>query len=238
MSVPRGLGALGILALLGCGSDSKLANPADSPYAPVIDPANFARSTTIDNPYFPLKPGTVLSYAGRGESIVVEVLSQTRTVMGIACVAVRDRVSEDGEVVEDTEDWYAQDNDGNVWYMGEDSKDMKNGQVVSRHGSWEAGVDGALPGIIMLARPLDGLWYRTEYYRGEAEDLAQILSLNETVSVPYGTFANCLKILDFNALEPGVEEHKYYAPGIGVVKEVQVRGGGDELVELTAVQNE
>ncbi|MBI2505205.1 MAG: hypothetical protein HYW07_18480 [Candidatus Latescibacteria bacterium] len=238
MNTPRGLGALWALALLGCGSDSKLANPADSPYAPVIDPANFTRSTAIDNPYLPLKPGTVLSYQGRGESIVVEVLSQTRTVMGIACVAVRDRVSENGEVVEDTEDWYAQDNEGNVWYMGEDSKDMKNGQVVSRHGSWEAGVDGALPGIIMLARPLDGLWYRTEYYRGEAEDLAQILSLNETVTVPYGTFSNCLKILDFNALEPGVEEHKYYAPGIGVVKEVQVRGGGDALVELTAVQNE
>lgn len=238
MRVSRGLGALWALALLGCGSGGKLTNPADSPYAPVIDPANFARSTTIDNPYFPLKPGAVLSYQGRGESIVVEVLSQTRTVMGIECVVVRDRVSEKGELVEDTDDWYAQDNDGNVWYMGEDSKDMEKGKVVSRHGSWEAGVDGALPGIIMLARPLDGLWYRTEYYRGEAEDLAQVLSLHETVTVPYGTFANCLKILDFNALEPGVEEHKYYAAGIGVVKEVQVRGGGDELVELTAVQNE
>lgn len=237
MNTQRCLAALWALALLGCGSDNKLANPADSPYAPVIDPANFARSTTIDNPYFPLKPGTTWNYQGRGESIAVEVLSQTRTVMGIPCVAVRDRVSEDGEVVEDTEDWYAQDNDGNVWYMGEDSKDMKKGQVVSRHGSWEAGVDGALPGIIMLAKPLDGLWYRTEYYRGEAEDLAQILSLHETVTVPYGTFANCLKILDFNALEPGVEEHKYYAPGIGVVKEVQVRGAGGELVELTAVQH-
>ena len=238
MRILRRLGALGILALLGCGSGEKLINPADSPYAPVIDPANFTRSTTIDNPYFPLKPGTVLNYQGKGESIVVEVLSQTRTVMGIECVVVRDQVSEKGELVEDTDDWYAQDNDGNVWYMGEDSKDMEKGKVVSRHGSWEAGVDGALPGIIMLARPLDGLWYRTEYYRGEAEDLAQVLSLHETVTVPYGTFGNCLKILDFNALEPGVEEHKYYAAGIGVVKEVQVRGGGDELVELTAVQKE
>lgn len=229
------LKVLSAVLLLGCGnSDKKLTNPADSPYTPVVSPANFTNSTTIDNPYFPLRPGTTMTYEGKGESIVVEVLSQTRTVMGIACVIVRDRVSEGGELVEDTDDWYAQDNDGNVWYMGEDSKDMEKGQVVSRHGSWEAGVNGALPGIIMLAKPLAGLWYRTEYYRGEAEDLAQILSLNETVTVPYGTFTNCLKILDFNALEPGVEEHKYYAPGIGVVKEVEVRGGTDfaELVDL------
>jgi len=89
----------------------------------------------------------------------------------------------------------------------------------------------------MLAKPLDGLWYRTEYYEGEAEDLAQILSLNETVTVPYGTFTNCLKVLDFNALEPGVEEHKYYAPGIGVVKEVEVKGGSD-FAELVDIQTE
>lgn len=228
---------LSAVLLLGCGSSEKLANPADSPYAPHIDPANFASSTTVDNPYFPLRPGTRMTYEGKGERITVEVLRQTRKVMGIDCVVVRDRVWQDGDLAEDTDDWYAQDNDGNVWYMGEDSKEIKKGQVVSAHGSWEAGVDGAFPGIIMLAKPLDGLWYRTEYYRGEAEDLAQILSLDETVTVPYGTFARCLKILDFNALEPGVEEHKYYAPGIGVVREVEVRGGSD-FAELVDIQTE
>jgi hypothetical protein len=233
------LGMLSIALLWGCGDDSgnKLTNPADSPYAPKISPADFASSTLIDNRYFPLKPGTTMTYEGKGERIVVEVTGETRTVMGIACVVVRDRVWEGDELIEDTFDWYAQDNDGNVWYMGEESKEYEKGKVVSTEGSWEAGVDGAFPGIIMLAKPLDGLWYRTEYYADEAEDLAQVLSLDETVTVPYGTFENCLKILDFNALEPGVEEHKYYAPGLGVVKEVEVKGGSD-FAELIDVQTE
>jgi len=230
---------LAIVLLLGCGddSDNKLTNPADSPYAPNIDPADFSNSTVVDNEYFPLTPGTTMTYEGKGERIVVEVTYETREVMGITCVVVRDRVWEGEELIEDTFDWYAQDNDGNVWYMGEDSKELEKGEVVSTEGSWEGGVDGAFPGIIMLAKPLDGLWYRTEYYEGEAEDLAQILSLNETVTVPYGTFTNCLKVLDFNALEPGVEEHKYYAPGIGVVKEVEVKGGSD-FAELVDIQTE
>ena len=228
--------ALGVAA---CGDDDKeLTNPANSPYEIVVDPADFAGSTIVDNQYMPLVPGTVLVYEGGTERIEVEVLHETRTVMGIACVVVRDRVWDEGELIEDTYDWYAQDNDGNVWYMGEDSKEMKGDQVLNTHGSWESGVDGALPGVIMLAKPLVGLWYRTEYYEGEAEDLAQILSLNETVTVRAGTYSGCLKVLDFNALEPGVEEHKYYAPGVGVVKEVEVRGGSDaaELIQIRTGQ--
>jgi hypothetical protein len=231
--------ALAAVLLLACGDDAddKLTNPADSPYAPNIDPADFANSAAVDNPYFPLTPGTTMTYEGKGERIVVEVLHETRNVLGIPCAVVRDRVWEGEELIEDTFDWYAQDNEGNVWYMGEDSKELEKGEVVSAAGSWEAGIDGAFPGIIMLAKPLDGLWYRTEYYEGEAEDLAQVLSLDETVTVPYGTFTHCLKILDFNALEPGVEEHKYYAPGIGVVKEVEVKGGSD-FAELVDIQTE
>ena len=202
-----------------------------------MDPANFTNSAVIDNQYFPLTPGTTLTYEGDGERVVTEITHDTRMVMGINCVVVRDRAFEDGELVEDTFDWYAQDNDGNVWYMGEDSKDVENGQVVSTEGSWEAGVDGALPGIIMLAKPLSGLAYRQEFYAGEAEDMGQVLTLNETVTVPFGTFANCLKTLDYNALEPGVEEHKYYAPGIGVVKEVEFKGGSD-FAELVDIQTE
>jgi len=192
----------------------------------------------VTNQYFPLVPGTVMVYEGGHERIEVEVLAETHTVMGIACVVVRDRGWKRGELIEDTYDWYAQDNDGNVWYMGEDSNRLENGRVVSKAGSWKAGVDGALPGIIMLARPLAGLWYRNEYYKGEAEDLAQVLGLNETVTVPYGTFTGCLKILDFNALEPGVEEYKYYAPEVGMVKEIKVKGGSGmaELVEIRSGQ--
>ena len=223
------------LGVVSCGNDdADLANPADGPYEPIINTGDFATSTVVDNRYFPLVPGTTMIYVGGDERIEVEVLSSTRVVMGIECVIVRDRVYEDGELVEDTDDWYAQDNDGNVWYMGEESKDYQNGQLVSTGGSWEAGVDGALPGVIMLARPLAGIWYRTEYYEGEAEDLAQVLSLDETVTVTAGTYTRCLKIMDFNALEPGVEEHKYYAPGVGMIKEVEVRGGSDhaELIEI------
>ncbi len=227
-----------ILAAAGCGEDKDLANPANSPYEPIIDLSDFTASTMVDNQYFPLVPGTVMVYEGGRERIEVEVLAETHTVMGIACVVVRDRVWKSGELVEDTYDWYAQDNDGNVWYMGEDSNRLENGRVVSKAGSWKAGVDGALPGIIMLARPLAGLWYRNEYYKGEAEDLAQVLGLNETVTVPAGTFTSCLKILDFNALEPGIEEYKYYAPEVGMVKEIKVKGGSGmaELVEIRSGQ--
>jgi hypothetical protein len=230
---------LSAVVMMGCGDDDddRLTNPADSPYAPNIDPVDFTNGAVVDNEYFPLTPGTVMTYEGKGERIVVEVLSETREVMEIDCAIVRDRVWEGDELVEDTFDWYAQDDDGNVWYMGEESKDIEDGEVVSTDGSWEAGVDGAYPGIIMLARPLDGLWYRTEFYRGEAEDLAQVLRIDEEVSVVYGTFGPCVKILDFNALEPGVEEHKYYAPGIGLVKEVEV-GDGSGAIELIDIQTE
>ena len=230
-----GLVVLAALMLAACSDkDVRLLNPADSPYAPLIDPADFSASTTIDNPFFPLPVGRTWIYEGGDEHIEVEVTDQTRIVMGISCVVVRDRVWEDDELVEDTCDWYAQDDDGNVWYMGEETEELEGGVVVSTAGSWEAGVDGALPGIIMLARPLAGLWYRTEYYQGEAEDLAQVLGLNETVTVPAGTYTGCVRILDFSALEPDVAEHKTYAPGVGLVKEVVVRGGSGSI-ELISV---
>jgi hypothetical protein len=227
-----------ILAAAGCGEDQDLANPADSPYEPIINPSDFTASTKVDNQYFPLVPGKVMVYKGGDERNEVEVLTETHLVMGIACVVVRDRVWDKGELIEDTYDWYAQDNYGNVWYMGEDASELEKGRVVTKAGSWEAAVNGARPGIIMLARPLAGLWYRTEYYKGEAEDLAQVLAIKETVTVPYGTFKDCLKILELNALEPGVEEHKYYAPGVGMVKEMAIRGGSGMavLVEIRSGQ--
>jgi hypothetical protein len=237
-----------VVALADCGGDgdgvqagdagTTVAGPATTdtstpPYAPEIDPAEF--TTAIDNPWLPLRPGTVWVYEGRGEAegerIVVEVTSETRVVMGVECVVVRDTVSEDGEVVEDTFDWFAQDAEGNVWYFGEDTKDYEDGEVVSTEGAWEAGVDGAQPGIVMPGIPKVGDAYRQEYLAGEAEDMGEILSLDERAVVPFGTFDPVLQTKDFTPLEPGVVEHKFYAEGIGLVLEVKVEGG-EERVEL------
>lgn len=186
-----------------------------------IDPANFAER--IDNPLFPLIRGTVYTYRftndeGVEEKVVTEVTDQTKVVLGIDCTVVHDQEFEDGELVEDTYDWYAQDKDGNVWYLGEDTQELEDGKVISTDGAWEAGVDGAEPGIIMLVDPQPGQRYRQEYYAGEAEDRAEVVSINHTVTVPYGTFENCLKVRETTPLEPDVLEFKYYAPGVGFIQ--------------------
>ena len=205
-------------------------------YNPVINPDDFVE--VIDNPYFPLTPGTTFVYEGEDEDETIRdevfVTNETRTVMGVNTIVVRDRVFEDGELVEETFDWYAQDKDGNVWYFGEDSKDYEDGEVVSTAGSWEAGVDGAQPGILMKGDPQVGDTYRQEYYAGEAEDMAEVLSLNESVTVAYGSFEDCLKTKEWTPLEPGIEENKYYAAGTGPIMEIAVKGGSErlELVEI------
>jgi len=201
----------------------------DDPYQPVIDPADFVLG--VNNTYFPLVPGTTFVYEG-AEHVEVHVTNSTRTVMGVVCVVVRDMVSEDGAVVEDTYDWYAQDVHGNVWYFGEDSKEYEDGEMVSTAGSWEAGVGGARPGIVMLAHPHVGLTYRQEYLKGEAEDMGTVLSLDAAVTVPAGTYSGALRTKDFTPLEPGVLEHKYYAPGVGLVLEEE----GTVRVELIEVR--
>ena len=202
-------------------------------YAPDIDAGRFVE--VVDHPYFPLLPGSTWVYESSdgSERIEVEVLSETREVMGIDATVVRDTVTEDGEVVEDTYDWFAQDEDGNVWYLGEDSTEYEDGEPVSKAGSWEAGVDGALPGIVMPADPQPGMAYRQEYYEGEAEDMAEVARLGETETVPYGSFDALLVIREWNPLEPEVVEEKYYAEGVGLVLEVKVAGeaGRVELIE-------
>jgi len=224
-------------ALAGCNSEKTLSPLEGQGYDPVIDPANFV--STIDNPYFPLVPGTTFTYEGEsdGESErnVVIVTHDTRTILGVTCVVVWDRVWVEDELQEETYDWYAQDSDGNVWYMGEDSKELGGGVVVSTEGSWEAGVDGAKPGIIMMAHPVVGESYRQEFYLFEAEDMARVLALDETASVPHGTFEHCLRIEEWTRLDPDVREEKYYAPGVGVVLETVVLGGTgrSELVSVT-----
>jgi hypothetical protein len=220
----------------------EVAEDAAGDYAPQIDPSNFVNE--VDNPYFPLKPGTTLVYEGRTEEgterVEDTVLPETKRVMGVECVVLRDRVWLNGELIEDTVDWHAQDREGNVWYFGEDTKELENGKVVSTAGSWEAGVDGALPGIIMPADPKVGDSYRQEYYEGEAEDMAEVISrdgaaLNDAVSTPYDSYSkDVLVTKDWSPLEPDILEHKYYAPGIGLIGELKVTGPSEkiELVDI------
>ncbi len=208
----------------------------NEPYNPVIDPANF--TTKIDNPFYPLKPGTTYTYRGvtdAGEELnTVEVTHSTRVLMGVTCVEVIDTVFVNGTLEELTHDWYAQDLDGNVWYFGEDAKQYSNGVLVGTAGSWLAGVNGGLPGIVMEAEPQVGDLYRQEYLRRVAEDMAEVLSLDGIADVPYGTFTGCVVTKDFSPLERKFVENKWYARNIGFVKSIMVKGGIDtsELVSI------
>lgn len=226
-----------ILFSVGCGKEN---NPVvDETYNPTVDPTNFV--TKIDNKYFPLVPGTTFIYQGKTEDGTerneVYVSQKTKTILGVTCIVIEDRVWVNDDLVESTLDWYAQDKVGDVWYFGEDSKEYDKGAVVSTKGSWEAGVNGAKPGIIMQANPQIGKSYRQEYYKGEAEDMAEPLGLNESASVPYGSYKNCLKTKDWSLLEPDVIENKYFSPGIGEVLSVTVKGGSDR-VELVNIKTE
>jgi hypothetical protein len=208
----------------------------DIGYTPAINPDDFVEA--IDNTYFPLTPGTTFVYEGESEDETIRdevyVTNETRVVMGVNTIVVRDREFVDGELEEETFDWYAQDREGNVWYFGEDSREYEDGEVVSSAGSWEAGVNGAQPGILIEGNPQVGDTYRQEYLAGEAEDMAEVISLNESVSVAYGSFENCLKTKEWTPLEPGIEENKYYAAGTGLVLEMTVKGGSErlELVDI------
>jgi hypothetical protein len=188
-----------------------------------------------------MRPGSRWVYRERAadgtvQRIVVTVTDRTRTVAGIEAVVVHDVASEDGEVVEDTYDWYAQDAEGNIWYLGEDTTELENGEPVSTAGSWEAGVDGAQAGIALPADPLPGLEYRQEFKAGEAEDAARVLSVDELAEVPFGAFRDVLLTRDWTPLEPDLLEHKLYAKGVGPVLALTVAGGDEreELVEYAA----
>ena len=200
-------------------------------YSPDIKAADFV--AVISNRYLPFKQGASWTYEGETdegvERIEVRVLPDTRNVMGVVATAVRDTVTLNGELVEDTLDWYAQDKDGNVWYLGEAVKNYENGQVVDTQGSWEAGIDGALPGIVMWAEPQPGDPYRQEYYKGKAEDMAQVLKRGLKVSTEAGAFKDMLLTKEWTPLEPEVLEQKYYAPGVGLVREETVRGGSGTI---------
>lgn len=206
-------------------------------YRPALDPADVVDG--IDNPYLPLTPGSSWVYEatadGETERIEVVVTSDRREVMGISAVVVRDTATVNGELVEDTFDWFAQDREGNVWYLGEDTTEYENGRPANTAGAWEAGVDGALPGIVMPADPTIGQAYRQEYLPGEAEDMGEVIRQGESETVPFGSFDDLLVTRDWTPLEPDTIEEKYYAPGVGLVLEVKTAGGEGrvELVEHT-----
>ncbi len=230
--------AASVLSLTACDSESEGGGDGFTvTYEPPFNPSAFVADIT--NPYFPLVPGTTFRYEEEAEDgmeeIIVEVTHDTREIAGVTARVVRDRVYLDGELIEDTVDWYAQDAAGNVWYLGEETCEFEGGECASTAGSWEAGVDGAVPGIVMPADPTVGQAYYQEFYEGEAEDRARVLSTSEAVTVPYGSFTSCVETEDTTPLDPDVLERKYYCADVGTVLEVTVETGGrGELVEITS----
>jgi hypothetical protein len=207
-------------------------------YSPVIDPAHFTTSTTIDNPFMPLAPGTTFIYEGQTaqglEHNEIFVTANTKVIDGVTCVEVLDTVSIGGVPEERTLDWFAQDTDGNVWYFGENSEQLDGSLVVSLDGSFLAGVDGAAPGIVMEAHPAVGDFYRQEFDLDNAEDLAEVMSLNESATVAAGSFDHCLETQETEAIDPTALEHKFYAAGTGNVLVLDlVTGERLELIQVT-----
>jgi hypothetical protein len=208
---------------------------------PGTDHGNFV--SQVDNRFFPLQPGTTYVYEGATDGIPtrdeVYVTHDTKQILGVTCTVVRDRAFEDGALVEETFDWYAQDADGNVWYFGEDAKvlDPNTGEVISTEGSWEAGVNGAQPGVVMLADPKVGDRYRQEHAPDVAEDTAQVRSLDEAACVAYDCYSDVLKTKEWSPLDKGVVENKYYAADVGLILALTVKGG-DELSELVSITTE
>jgi hypothetical protein len=208
-----------------------------------LDPADF--SVSIDNPYWPMSPGTKWVYSetdtkGTNQRVVVEVTDETKMIAnGIEARVVRDTVTENGAPVEITDDWYAQDKAGNIWYLGEHVTNYKNGKVVGHGGSFEAGVDGAQPGIAMPADPDPGLSYRQEYYKGEAEDKAAVITIGEErVQVPLGYFdKGVLMTRDLVPTEPKVQELKFYAPNVGPLLSVHTDGDGSRAELMSYSRN-
>ncbi len=238
--------AVAPFAISACGDDDE-SSAADSnrglPQGSEpsnLDPADF--STNIDNPYWPMAPGNRWVFSetdtkGTKEKVVITVTDKTKMIAnGIRARVIRDVATENGTPVEITDDWYAQDKDGNVWYLGESVRNFENGKFVDREGSFEAGVDGAEAGVVMPADPVPGLSYRQEYYKGEAEDQGAVVTVGEeSVQVPFGFFdRGVVMTRDLVPTEPNVQELKFYAPGVGPVLSVHTDtpGGRAELVSF------
>lgn len=247
---------LSLAALLGaCGGDSTNAksdaaststtavvepviDPGDDgSYHPTIDPADFV--DVIDNPYLPFASGSRWVYEGDDgeglERIEVVVTGDRRQVMGVSTWVVQDTVTVDGQIVEDTFDYYAQDRDGNVWYFGEDTREFEDGVAVNAEGAWEAGIDGALPGIVMPGEPVQGFSYRQEFDAGNAEDMGEILEVGVARDTAKATYVDVVVTEDWSPLDAEVVEEKWYARGVGGIRTTHTAGktGTVELIEFT-----
>jgi len=205
-----------------------------------LDPSDY--TTDVTNPWFPLEPGTRWIYRETTEEgdvvrVVVTATAVTRLIAnGVTARVVRDTVTLDGDIVEDTLDWYAQDGAGSVWYLGENTAEFENGRTITREGSFEAGHDGAQAGVIMPASPTVGMAYRQEYYEGEAEDHGEVLATGRQARVPAGAFDDLVQTADTTPLEPAVLEHKFYAEGVGLVLTIDKEAGGrEELLSVTQI---
>jgi hypothetical protein len=209
-----------------------------SPRSASIDPGRFV--DVIDNPLFPLVPGTIYKLQGETEDGIekerIKVTHRTKTILGVTTTVVKDVARVKGKIVELTFDWYAQDEEGNVWYFGEDTAEYENGKVVSTEGSWEAGVDGAEAGIIMNANPEITDSYRQEFYKDHAEDMYWVVATGESVTVPAGRFKDAVRTLEWTPLEPKIVVQKFYAPGVGLIAE-RALSGPKEVVKLTSYSN-
>jgi hypothetical protein len=197
-----------------------------------LQPSDFV--ARVDNPLFPLKPGSRWHYRGvDGDGRFTDnmrVTHRTKTIEGVQATVVHDVVLRHGKPREVTSDWYAQDRHGNVWYFGENTKELdRHGHVTSREGSFKAGRDGARPGVLFPGHPRVGLKARQEYYKGHAEDHFKVLDRHAQVSVPYVASHHAVKTKEWTPLEPGIVEHKYYVRGVGDVKEVTVKGPKERL---------
>jgi hypothetical protein len=240
--VPAAIAIALVATVLGAGSYAKgtstraeAGNPAPihGTYSPSIDPANFV--SRINNPYLPFKPGTKYVYKGVAEdgrtpqTDTEFVTHRKKLIMGVECTVVRDIVSSRSRAIERTHDWYAQDKQGNVWYFGEDTRELEHGRFVKQDDSWKSGVDGAKPGIIMEGHPRTGDQYRQEYYPGHALDQAKVLGNGGPVTVPYRSFASTLVTQERSPLEPSVRERKWSARGVGYIQERTVRGDHEQI---------
>jgi len=239
---------LGVLAMtwfsLAPAANAEPGDPCGKPYNPAVNTSDFQAAdgahNVIDNPYYPLRPGTTFVYdgksEGRAERGVLLVTHDTKVILGVTTTVIRDEVTIEGKRVELTYDWYAQDDAGNVWYFGEYSTDYdENGKVSSHQGSWEAGVDGAKPGIVMQAQPTGGDVYRQEYYRNEAEDVGAVIGADNSTTVPFGTFNDVLQTKETSCIAP-LQEYKYYAPGSGLILAKAINS--DETLELVEVRTD
>ena len=215
---------VGAMMFIGCSKDDP--RDKDESYKPDFNVTNFSNPTLFTNEYFPLIAGKTYVYEGtitEGiERTEVKRLNETKTIAGITCVVMNEKTWLNNELIEDTNDWLAQDNIGNIWYMGEYVNNYSKGVVLNHNGSWETNVDGALPGIWLTASRTDGFKYRQEYLFNYAEDEGEIIETNATISIPYGTYTRCLVTHDFTALEPDLNEQKSFAPGIGLIIEYDV----------------